>query len=97
MDATKLRFLKLAAEHADKPIDRVAVLELIAAYEGVVRAEGFWSDRAPKMVDEINALRPIEPSLRALVTHARLVTQAAEAAEKVLGELDAVRTTQAAS
>jgi hypothetical protein len=96
MDTKKLESLKLALKRG-APIDPELVGELIQNYEGVVRAEEYWGDRAPKLVDEINALRPLETSLRAMVTHSRLVTDAAEAATIALVELDAVRSKQAAS
>jgi len=78
-------------------IDRALVAELIATYEGVIRAEGFWGERAPKMVEELNALRASESQLRALVSHSKLVAAAADAATKALADVDKVRTKQAAS
>lgn len=90
MDPKKLETLKRAAQQG-KPIEPAAVLELISHHEGIVRAETFWGERAPKMVDELNALRPIESHLRAMVTHGRNLAGGLEAAEKALTDVDALR------
>lgn len=91
MDKKKIEALKHVAQQGKAPIDSRAVLELIAHHEGIMRAETFWSDRAPKMVDELSALRGLEPHLRALVAHGRALAGALEGAETALAALDSLR------
>lgn len=99
MDTNKLEALKRAVsgKFPEEKVSVETVRDLIGEYEGIVRSETFWGERAPKLVDEVNALRPLESSLRAIVQHAKLVTQAAEQAEAALVALDEVRAKQAAS
>lgn len=67
MDPKKLEIMKRKCQQGSGTIEPAVVLELISAYEGIVRAETFWSERAPKMVDELLILRQLEPSARALL------------------------------
>lgn len=88
MEPKKLESLKRAAQQG-KP-DPGAVLELISAYESVVRAETFWSERAPKMNDELLLLRQLEPHARAHVAQEPKHKRAKDFAP-VLDQLDALR------
>lgn len=90
MEHKKLDALKRAAQQG-KPIDPGAVLELIAHHESIVRAETFWGERAPKMAEELAALRAAESNLRALLPHSRHLAGTVEGAEKALADLDALR------
>lgn len=91
VEPKKLESLKHAAQQGGT-LDPRAVLELVGAYEAIVRAETFWSERAPKMNDELLILRQLEPHARAHVAqepkHKRAKTFA-----PVLAELDTLRAT----
>ncbi|SAK98411.1 hypothetical protein AWB80_07513 [Caballeronia pedi] len=63
-----LRALRQEAASNGAVLDGAAVLNLIASYEAVVRAEGFWSVRAPQMNEELLVLRQVESHSRALAT-----------------------------
>ena len=94
MDANKLAALRAAAMRDDIPLDRAAVRELIEEHEAQQRAEGFWSERAPKMNDELLVLRKLEPIARAHVAQ-EPEHERADALGDVLAELDALRAAQA--
>ena len=93
MELQKLETLKRAAQSGGA-LDPRAVLELVDAYQAVVRAETFWSGRAPKMNDELLILRQLEAPARAHMAqepdHSR-----AKAFAPVLGQLDQFRATGA--
>lgn len=90
MDPKKLETLKQAARQG-KP-DPAAVLELVGEHEAMVRAEGFWGERAPKMNAELLILRQLESPARAHVAqdpeHERSIALA-----PVLAQLDELRAT----
>lgn len=89
MEQKRLEAMKRSAQQG-KPLDPGAVLELISAYQSMVRAETFWSERAPKMNDELLILRQLEPHARAHVAqdpkHER-----SKATAPVLAQLDELR------
>jgi hypothetical protein len=89
MDLKKIETLKHNAQ-VGKPIDPSVVLELANAYEQVVLAETFWSDRAPRMNDELLILRQLEAPARAHAVHEPKHPKA-KAFAPVLAELDALR------
>lgn len=96
MEQTKIDALKRIAQNGGQ-IDPRAVLELASAYEALLRAETFWSDRAPKMNDELLILRQLEPHARAHSAQEPKHKRAKEFAP-VLAQLDELRATgQAAS
>jgi len=94
MEANELEALRKQATTEGAEIDREAVLKLVNQYEAVVRAEEFWGARGPRMAEELNALRALEPHARAIMSHSRLVAGAAGSIEIALGEIDSLRAAQ---
>lgn len=71
------------------------VTALVAAHEAQRRAEGFWSERAPLLNDEVLALRPLERFARMVMAVGGLNAALAKEGREVLDNLDAVRAAQA--
>lgn len=74
--------------------DGTLAAQLRAQLLAELRAEAFWSERAPAMHDELMALRRLEAPARALVAQDKKHKQAGPLG-RVLGEVDALRAEQA--
>lgn len=68
-----------------------------AEMDEALRAEVFWSDTAPKMADELRALRRLEAMARAAATHGELMgTERGAEILAVLRDVDATRNKESA-
>jgi len=67
------------------------VLALLSEHEEVTRSENFWSDRAPKLNDEVLLLRQLEFPASVAVAGGKVADDRREEARKVLDALKALR------
>jgi hypothetical protein len=98
MNQSELSTLRHQVESIEIPeVVRDSVLRLIEEHGTQQRAESFWSVRAPALNDEVVHLRQVEASARALRVALSTVIEPVGRMGDALGELDALRSKQAAA
>lgn len=97
MNQEQMATLRHQLEQEDTPIDRAAVLQLLADHSSQQQAEAFWSVRAPAMNFEVIVLRQVETSARAIRAALAAVAMPMGTLGSALDDLDALRASQAAA
>jgi hypothetical protein len=90
-DIDALKASALAAAKGGKAVDPTAVLALIATHAVMVNSEAFWGVRGPQLIGELNALRQVEPTARAMLAHGQILAGVHARASTTLAALDDLR------